>query len=99
MYIYLYIHIFSTLATGLNNNKKIKATSALSDFFCFLKGPEPASPSRHQVHPHQTQSIRRGGLDPIQPERPTVLAHWPEATGQRALSRQQGKAVNQTETV
>lgn len=59
-------------------------------FGCCCQGPQPACPPGHQVHPHQAQSLWRSGMDTLQPERPAVPPHWPEAQGQRALPCQQG---------
>ncbi|OXB52719.1 hypothetical protein ASZ78_011693, partial [Callipepla squamata] len=53
-------------------------------------GPEPAGPSGHQVHPHQTQPLRGGGVDALRRQGQALPAHRPQAARPRPLPRQQG---------
>lgn len=63
--------------------------SALSPPF-LPQGPQPARASGHQVHPHQTQPLRGGGLVQVQPEGPALPAHRPQTARARPLPRHQG---------
>lgn len=86
-----WIFIFGWSIAWTSSSKTLhESTSQLSLLIYLLfvlQRSQQTSASGYQVHPHESQSLRRGSLVQIQSARPAVPAHWPKATSPWSLPR------------